>query len=57
MVLRGLTNDELVSVLLDGKADINAQNSEGMTALEIAKSNNKQSIVRLLLRNDAKDDI
>ncbi len=50
-VMRG--NEDVVSLLIDKKIDINARNNSGKTALDIAKDNRKSGIVELLKKAGA----
>ena len=50
-----LTSDEVVKMLIDAKADVNAVDDEGNTALMIACVNNRSLFVRRLIK--AKADV
>ena len=39
---------DVVKVLIDNGADVNAKDNDGKTPLDVAKSNNNHSIVKLL---------
>ena len=45
---------EIVKLLLDHGADINAKDKDGKTALDLARENNKEKIVEYLKQAKAK---
>jgi ankyrin repeat protein len=55
MCASGQGYTEIVKLMIDSNADVNAKNNDGLTALMIAKEENNTEIIRLLTKVGAKE--